>query len=157
MFGAAVSEVSSATSLDVQDLLDMREDELDALFRRSPPGEIPDGEADGTVLVAPGTRLSDTAARLLHFVAWQGKVFDREKGELRNKILPVGIQAVRAKVYKEPSWLDGKETIVLDYSKTSVVAQWIRDEIREVAPKLYLGLVFWERKKVLHFALKFSD
>ena len=26
-----------------------------------------------------------------------------------------------------PSWLDQKECIVLDYSKTSLVAQWIRE------------------------------
>jgi hypothetical protein len=142
-------------ALDVQDLLDMPESQLEELFRQSPAGEIPDGEADGTVLVAPGSKLSDTAAKLVHLVAWQGKVFDREKGELLNKILPFGLEAVRAKVYKDESWFDGKETIVLDYSKSSVVAQWIRDEIREVAPRLYLGLVFWERDKILHFALKF--
>ena len=64
---------------------------------------------------------------------------------------------MRAKVYKDESWLDGKEAIVLDYSKTSVVAQWIRDEIREVAPRLYLGLVFWEQDKILHFALEVPD
>ena len=142
-------------ALDVQDLLDMPESQLEELFRQSPAGEIPEGEAEGTVLVAPGSKVSDTAAKLVHLIAWQGKVFDREKGELLNKILPFGLEAVRANVYKDESWFDGKETIVLDYSKTSVVAQWIRDEIREVAPRLYLGLVFWERDKVLHFALKF--
>jgi hypothetical protein len=142
---------------DVPDLLDLRAEELDELFRRSPAGEIPDGEADGTVLVAPGTNLADPAAKLLHLVAWKGKVFDREKGELRNEVGPLGTKLVRAKVYKEESWLDGKEAIILDYSKTSLVAQWIRDEIREVAPRLYLGLVFWERAKILHFALKFDE
>jgi hypothetical protein len=141
---------------DVPDLLDMPERELEELFRKSPAGEVPDGEADGTVLVAPGTNLSDPAAKLLHLVAWKGKVFDREKGELSNEIGPLGLKAIRAKVYKEASWLDGKEAIILDYSETSLVAQWIRDEIREVAPRLYLGLVFWERAKILHFALKFD-
>jgi hypothetical protein len=154
---ASLSQKRSTAALAVPDLLDMTPDELDDLFRRSPAGEIPDGDADGTVLVAPGTSLSDTAARLLHFIAWQGKVFDREKGELQNEVGPFGLKAIRAKVYKEPSWLDGKEAIILDYSQTSVVAQWIRDEIREVAPRLYLGLVYWERAKVLHFSLKFGE
>jgi hypothetical protein len=144
-------------SPDVSDLLDMPEKELEKLFRKSPPGEIPDGEADGTVLVAPGTNLSNPAAKVLHFVAWKGKVFDREKGELLNEVGPLGLKAFRAKVYKEESWFDGKEAIILDYSKTSLLAQWIRDEIREVAPRLYLGLVFWEREKILHFALKFDE
>jgi hypothetical protein len=133
----------------------MSSDELDALFRSSDCGEIPRGEGDGTVLVAPGTKLEGAAEKLIHLVAWQGKVFDPENGELRNEILPVGVKAIRARVYKEASWLDQKEAIVLDYSKTSLVAHWIRDEIREVSPKVYLGLVYWQRDRILHFALKF--
>lgn len=141
--------------MDAEQLLEMSQDELDALFKRSEAGPIPRGEAKGTVLIAPGTELSDPAAKLVHLLAWQGKVFDPEKGELRNEILPFGIQAVRAKVYKDASWLDQKETIVLDYSQTSLVAHWIRDEIREVSPGVYLGLVYWEHDRVLHFALEF--
>ena len=145
-------------TLTEKDLLHMSDAELDELFRRSPAGEIPDGDAEGQVLVGSEKEtVSDTVAWVAEAFAWQGKVFDREKGELRNKILPFGLKAVRAKVYKEPSWFDGKETIVLDYSKTSVVAQLVRDEIRSVAPGLYLGLVFWEKNKVLHFSLKFDQ
>ena len=62
-------------------------------------------------------------------------MFDGEKGVLRNKILPFGLNAIIAKVYKGDSWLDGKECIVLDYSDTSLVAHWIRDEIREIQPE----------------------
>jgi hypothetical protein len=36
-----------------------------------------------------------------------------------------------------------------------VVAQWIRDEIRLVAPGVYLGIAFWDRTKVINFALQF--
>ena len=141
--------------IEVPQLIEMSSDELDALFRASEPGEIPSGEAEGTVLVATGSKLAGPAEKLAHLLVWQGKVFDREKGELLNEIGPFGLKAVRAKVYKEPSWLDGKETIVLDYSKTSLIAHWIRDEIREISPGLYLGLVYWERARILHFALKF--
>ena len=31
--------------------------------------------------------------------------------------------------------MDNKDCIVLDYSETSLLAHWIRDEIREVAPR----------------------
>jgi hypothetical protein len=141
-----------------EDLVKMSDDELDELFRSSPPGEIPDGDADGQVLVgSEKEEVSDAVAWVAETLVWKGKVFDREQGELRNKILPFGLKAVRAKVYKEPSWFDGKETIVLDYSKTSVLAQRVRDEIREVAPGLFLGLVFWEKSKILHFSLKFDQ
>jgi len=141
-----------------QDLVTMSADELDELFRKSPAGEIPSGEANGQVLLgSEHDSLSETAAQVAHLIAWQGKVFDREKGLLVNKVGPFGTELIRARVYKEPSWFDGNETIVLDYSDTSVVARWIRDEIREVAPHLYLGLVFWDDDKILHFSLKFPE
>ena len=142
--------------IDLPDLLKMKQEELDELFRQSPAGELPDGDADGIVLVKPGSEISRIASGIIHLVAWRGKVFRRAKGDLKNKILPFGLNAVRAKVYKDPSWFDGKETIVLDYSKTSFLARKVRDEIREVSPGVFLGLVFWERDKIALFALKFA-
>ena len=145
-------------ALTHNDLLDLSGDELDELFRSSPAGEIPNGDAEGKVLVgSDDDDVSDKVAWIARTLAWKGKVFNREKGDLKNKILPFGIKAVRAKVYKEASWFDGAETIVLDYSKTSVLAQRVRDEIREVSPGLYLGLVYWEKKKILHFSLRFDS
>lgn len=142
-------------TLDVDRLLEMSQTELDELFRSSPAGDIPSGEAEGTVLVARGETLSEIAAKLVHYVAWQGKVFDPDKGELVNRVSPLGIEAVRSKVYKGASWLDGAGCIVLDYSETSLIAHWIRDEIREVTPGLYLGLVYWDHDRVLNFVLRF--
>jgi hypothetical protein len=143
------------TVIDVPALEAMSQAELDETFRRSPAGEIPRGEGEGTVLVAPGSVLTEPAAKLIHLLAWKGKVFDPDRGELRNEVLLTGILAVRAKVYKEASWFDGEECIVLDYSHTSLIAHWIRDEIRLVAPGLYLGIVFWDHTKVIDFALRF--
>jgi hypothetical protein len=140
---------------DVEQLLSMSQADLDALFTRSAAGEIPDGEADGTAIVAPGTAFSSNIAKFVSNFAWQGKVFDAKKGVLKNRILPFGLNAIIAKVYKGPSWLDGKECIVLDYSDTSIIAQWIRDEIRQIEPGLYLGKVYWDKKRLIDFALKF--
>jgi hypothetical protein len=140
---------------DVAKLLTMSQSELDTLFTDSPVGSIPDGEAEGTAIVAPGTTFSPTVAQFINLFAWQGKVFDAKKGVLKNKILPFGLNAIIAKVYKGSSWLDGKECIVLDYSDTSFVAQWIRDEIRQIEPKLYLGKVYWDKKRLIDFVLKF--
>jgi hypothetical protein len=140
---------------DVQQLLTMSQPQLDEVFTSSPPGAIPDGEATGTAIVAPGTTFSPEIAKFISLFAWQGKIFDARKGVLRNKILPFGLSAIIAKVYKENSWLDGKECIVLDYSDTSLVAQWIRDEIREISPGLYLGKVYWGRQRLIDFALQF--
>lgn len=140
---------------DVPQLLTMSQKELDDLFTRSAPGDIPDGEAEGTAIVAPGTTYSADVAKILNHFAWQGKTFDAAKGQLKNRILPFGLNAIIARIYKEPSWLDGKECIVLDYSDTSLVAQWIRDEIRQIGPGLYLGKVYWNKKRLIDFALKF--
>jgi hypothetical protein len=136
-------------------LLAMSNEELDTLFRRTHAGSIPNGEGEGTAIIKPGSSISDDLARFIHRFAWKGKVFDATKGELRNKILPRGHKAIVAKVYKDKSWLDQKECIVLDYSKTSLVAHWVRDEIREIAPGIYLGIVYWGKKELIHFALEF--
>jgi hypothetical protein len=144
-------------AVDIPQLMKMSQAELDGLFKASPAGEIPNGDAAGTAIIAPGTELEETAAKFIHLVAWQGKVFDAAKGELRNKLLPFGVKAVIAKVYKDASWYDGKECIALDYSQTSLLAHWIRDEIRQVGDGVYLGIVFWGKKKLIDFALKFAS
>lgn len=140
---------------NVQQLLDMSQAQLDELFTNSPAGEIPSGEATGTAIVAPGTTYSKNVADFINHFAWQGKVFDAKKGQLKNRILPFGLNAIIAKIYKGPSWLDNKECIILDYSDTSLVAHWIRDEIRLVGPKFYLGKVYFDNKRLIDFALQF--
>jgi hypothetical protein len=141
---------------DVAQLLTMSQAQLDEIFTNSPAGEIPDGEGKGTAIVAPGTTYSQEIAEFISHFAWQGKVFDAQKGVLKNRILPFGLNAIIAKVYKEPSWFDNKECIVLDYSETSFLAQWIRDEIRQIAPQMYLGKVYWNKTRLIDFALQFA-
>lgn len=148
---------NTTTVTDPAQFLEMSNEKLDELFRNSSAGNIPVGEGAGTAIIAPGSAVSDDIARFVHLFTWKGKVFDPAKGELRNKILPLGHKAIVAKVYKDKSWLDQKECIVLDYSKTSLIAHWIRDEIREVVPGIYLGIVYWGKKKLIHFALKFPN
>ncbi|CAB3809193.1 hypothetical protein LMG28688_06938 [Paraburkholderia caffeinitolerans] len=140
---------------DTSKLLSMSQDELDDLFRNSPAGDIPDGEAKGTAIVDPGTVLSDAVANVVKIFAWQGKVFDSQNGVLKNRVSPFGVDAIQATVYKGESWFDGNECIVLDYSKTSIVAHWIRDEIRLIAPGVYLGLVYWGKSRLIFFSLEF--
>jgi len=157
---------SNATAItDPEDFLKLSGERLDAIFAASPPGAIPSGEGEGTAIVAAGSDISDDIARFVHFFGWKGKVFERDAanpnhGWLKNRLLILGHKGIIADVSKGASWFDGKECIVLDYSHTSIVAQWIRDEIREVSPGLYLGLVYWGKTKanahrLIHFALKF--
>ena len=144
------------TTLAAKDLLEMSQDQLDDLFRNAPPGPIPKGDADGTAIIAAGTALQGPGARLAHWLAWRGKVFDPSGGTLVNKITPLNIHAIKAQVYRQESWFDGQDAIILDYSRASLLARNIRDEIREVAPGLYLGQVYWRKLRVCNFALTFA-
>ena len=140
--------------MTVADLLSKTDEELDALFAAAPRGDIPDGEAKGTAIIAAGTSFSDELAQLVSLFAWQGKIFDAEHGFLRNHILPFGLKAIVAKVYYGPSWMDQQDCIVIDYSETSIVASRVRDEIRLIQPGLFLGKVYWDDGPLIHFALE---
>ena len=56
------------------------------------------------------------------------------------------------------SWRDGGPALILDYSQTSLLYAPYRDEIRQIAPGLYLGLMFDRNtcppKLKMYFALE---
>lgn len=147
--------------MQLRDLGEKSQQELDDLFRKSPAGPIPEGDSQGAAIVWPGSWWTRVIRWLIYKFAWQGKVFSRDpdgkSGTLQNKITPVGVPAVVARVYHTPSWIDGKECIVLDYSKTSLLARKIRDEIRLVDEpnRIYLGKVWWGKTRLIDFALQF--
>lgn len=141
----------------LQSWMSLSREELDEIYRKAAPGPLPTGDTRGTAIVA-GSLLPRTLARIARLFAWQGKVFDifaddGSAGVLINKITPFSLNFIVAKVYRGDSWLDGRDTIVIDYSHTSFVAKVIRDEIRQVEPGLYLGKVWWGRTRILDFAL----
>ena len=145
----------------VKSWLSMSRDELDEAYRNATIDNIPIGDTRGTAILA-GSAFSKVVAFIARLFFWQGKVFDlfpsnRENAVLVNKITPFGLSFIVAKVYKDTSWLDGKETIVIDYSKTSFFARKIRDEIREVQPGVFLGKVWWGKTRILDFALTCVD
>jgi hypothetical protein len=131
--------------------------ELDALFANAPAGAIPVGKGRGQALIGTGTFAARPLLAMVRYSAWQGKEFDEQGRSLRNLITPFSVRAIKADVYIDASRFDGRPCIVLDYSKTSRVASWIRDEIREVAPGLYVGLVYVRsRRAPIRFALQFD-
>jgi len=140
---------------DAKQLMAMSQAQLDDLFRANRAGDIPNGPANGTAIIAPGTRYTVVIAEIINHFGWQGKVFDAANGFLKNRILAFGVEAIIAKVYTGPSWLDQQECIVLDYSQTSIVAERVRDEIRLVSPGFYLGKVYWGKDRLIDFCLQF--
>lgn len=130
---------------------------LDALYEASPVGPIPVGDMRGTAIFFPGTIFTRLLAPLVRLIAWQGKVFDPKSGTLLNRILPFGLfRAIKARVYRGASKLvTGGESTVLDYSALSPFPfSTVRDEIREVAPGLFMGPVYIKSWKVLYFMLE---
>ena len=136
-------------------LVRMSPAQRDEVFRSSPAGNVPRGKGTGVALLPFGPVLTRVAAALIWALVWKGKVFDPRYDDLRNRMTPFGIRVIRATAYNDSSWVDGEECIVLDYSRTSFVAHWVRDEIREVAGRTYLGQVFVRGRKLLHFTLTF--
>ncbi|MDD1620396.1 MAG: hypothetical protein LUQ11_02860 [Methylococcaceae bacterium] len=141
----------------VKSWLSKSREELDEIYCNAMPGDIPNGDTQGTAILA-GSLFAKWVAFLAGVFAWQGKVFDLfcpggHAGVLVNKITPFSLTFIVAKVYRDKSWMDEKDTIVIDYSRTSFFAKAIRDEIREVEPGVYLGKVWYGKKRVLDFAL----
>jgi len=141
----------------IESWLKKSREELDEIYRGAEPGTIPNGDTRGTAIVA-GSSVSKSVARLARLLAWQGKVFhlyppDNRNGILVNKITPFSLTFIVAKVYIDKSWMDQRDTIVIDYSATSFLARKIRDEIREIEPGVYLGKVWWGKTRILDFAL----
>lgn len=115
--------------------------ELEALFRQSTVGCPPLGLGRGTVLYVLDAKRPQTRAALQN-VAWKGKVF-RADGSVFNQWLAV--QAVEGRTWLGASWLDGGPCVVIEYPPDAAFFGNSRDELREVAPGLYLGR-FYERR-----------
>ena len=130
---------AQAPALSVDRLLQMSGPELEAVYRQGTVAGIPPGRVNGTAILAPGTRRNGTMARGTRLV-WQGKIFDPAEYSAVNRFF--GLPIVRAQVYQEQSWLDGSPALILDYSRTSRIYAQNRDEIRQIAPGLLLGLMY---------------
>ena len=140
--------------LDERALQRMDNRELDLLFRSSSAGDVPHGRLPGTGLLFPGTPACGPLAWLVHLVVWQGKETGPSGRSLQNLVGPLRTRTIRALLSHDRSWVDDEECVLIDYSKTSIVARMVRDEVRLVAPGLYLGVVWLWKRRVGWFTLR---
>lgn len=122
----------------VMRLVRLSQAELEAIYRQADVGTIPHGSTRGRAIIdpdKPGTALRSRAVHLL----WRGKVF-RDDSTMINRTFAG--KAVTADMYVGESWLDGRPALILDYAETSKLFAAARDEMREVAPGLYLGITY---------------
>lgn len=124
---------------DGDSLLRMKATELESLYRVSPPGAQPRGRVHGLPIISPGKATGPTMSRAAR-VVWQGKVFRDDGTTAVNRFF--GVRAIQGNLSYGPSWLDGRPSLILDYQGTSRVYGRYRDEIRQVGPGVYLGLMY---------------
>ena len=150
-FGLGARVNAQVTS--ARDLVALTPENLEALFRAGHVAVPAAGWVKGQALVRPGTSSGAVASRGAG-VVWQGKRFKAD-GTARNRFF--GLPIIEGKLSQGPSWLDGQPVLVLDYAETSRLYRPYRDEIREVAPGVFLGMMFDRRtyppKFVRYFAL----
>src|ERR1051325_6491969 len=140
--------------LDRSRLRKMSCEQLDRLFANSPAGPLPEGESRDSFIAC--TWFRKLFAWLIHCLFWQGHVFDAKNGTVINRITPFSIRAVKGLLKPGKSLFDQKDCITIDYTTTSLIARPVRDEIRLVAPGLYLGRVYVRNKSVGYFAATFQ-
>ncbi len=149
---------SASNAITLDRLLRMSPGELEAIYRQGVAAAIPEGRVRGTALLAPGTWRTRPMAIGTRLV-WQGKIIEPGQATAVNRFF--GLRIIRGQLYQGPSWLDGAPSLVLDYSQTSRIYAGNRDEIRQVAPGLFLGLMY-DRTTAppglsMYFALQASE
>lgn len=155
IFTVGADARAQAQALTARDLVNLSGPELEALYRGGAAVGLPAGRLKGTALPARGGRAGgvvSTGARLV----WQGKIINPSGDSATNRFF--GVPMIRGQLYQGESWLDGAPALILDYAETSRVYASNRDEIRQIAPGLYLGLMYGRTQPQptlrLYFALE---
>lgn len=121
-----------------EQLLRMKECELVQVYKSGVAGTPPCGFAPGTMIFQPGSPITVPFARMMSATAWQGKMFPGD-GTMVNRMF--GLPAIKAAVGPGDSFIDGRPSVIFDYQNTSFVWRNYRDEVREVSPGVYLGIM----------------
>ena len=168
---ATARATEEAATLNLTALRRMSFAGLDALYRAGKrPSALSDldGDAIGAMLAWRSPATGPLAWWLRTFGAskafpWEGKTFKSQtsdQGEGINRVKFFGKRRwFPFKTRFEASFLDGQPTFLLDYSGPGnpPFIRSIVDEVREVAPRLYLGpaalLVKGKPRPVLFFAV----
>ena len=139
--GQTLAECPTPQIHSLEQLAGLSWSELETVYCSSSPGAIPAGYARGMPLYDPASSLTGLRTKVTRAL-WRGKHF-RCDGSLINQWC--GLRAIRAEVYHGVSWLDGGPAVIMDYGKSSRVWADVRDEVREVAPGLFLGVMYKRR------------
>jgi len=139
--------------MKLQDLKNLKSEELDKLFIEgvAPAQDELQGFFAGIALPqTTKTFLPRAFEKFAIFVGdkiWKGKVFMKIDSEIRgaNILTDFKIPAFPFKVEESISFLDGKPCFVLNYRilPNPFPVVFIRDEVRKIGERLYLGVMFF--------------
>jgi hypothetical protein len=136
---AGGSHASWGGSLTFKQLMRMSPCALEQLYAAGVMAPIPVGKIRGQALLNPGTKLAVPISGGSRLV-WQGKIFNADGQTAVNRFF--GVRMIKGNVTTAESWRDGRPALILDYSQTSLLYAPYRDEIRQIAPGTFLGLMF---------------
>ena len=124
---------------------------LDKLYAAGSYLEYPNGKYKGRPLFFI-SNLKLTPLNFLVNILWKGKEFNSTGRLLSNKILFLNL--FYGRYYLGKSKFDSTSTIILDYSKSSIVGFFVKDEIRKIGDNLFLGKAYVFGKFICYFLLK---
>lgn len=147
--------LNAQNNLTISTLSKMNSSQLEDLYRNGKIFEPTDGYLKGKAFPKPdklGHQLRSEAIGTI----WKGKNIYAKDAIMLNQVGKK--QIVAASISKEESWLDGKPSVIFDYATGPKWAQKARDEVREISPGLYLGIMYYRDcpcpKMAMFFALE---
>ena len=136
---SALGRAEAGACLSLDRLQRMTPCELKALFETADVGTPLVGCAKGRILYRNDKHFAKLKVRLSN-TAWKGKAANAD-GSFVN--LWVGhVRAIGSHYVVGPSWLDGRPAAVVEYPAGTPLLANMRDELREVAPGLYMGPIY---------------
>jgi hypothetical protein len=142
-------------AVTIDDLLAMDPDQLMDLYRtaRTPAVADLDGRLQGRMLAVPRAQERHVSRwlRALAGTLWQGKTFehhDSMHGEGVNRVLGEKLNWFHFDTEVGPSRAGDFEALQLNYDHhgNPPLVRSVKDEVREVAPGLWLGLAYLQEK-----------
>lgn len=161
------SNVTTRRPQRAEDLVRLSATELDELYAagKAPSIQGIQGNLSGRVLASPGLGALSTLTGALtppELFPWRGKTFRATSaagGEGFNRLLG-NVKIAPFKYYLGPSRAGDFKALHLDYGQPGNLwpISHLRDELREIAPGLYLGQAYLEafgrQTKLVYFALE---
>jgi hypothetical protein len=158
----------TAPKLTLDDLAKLGPEELMQLYRQAKTPRLADldGKLDGRMLVAPRAQEPHVRHWLDNFARsglfpWQGKTFEHESAEHGhglNRLFGERVNWFHFETSVGPSKAGDFDSVHLDYGHdhNPPLVRDVQDEVREVAPGLWLGLAYLHLDDRDHLACYFA-